>query len=268
MTRPGEPRPTPRTGARVLALVLAFLAALLVAGCGGGDTSKDQGSGVTLTVLAASSLTEVFPTIADSFTAAHPDVTVRFSFAGSQELVAQVENGAPADVVALAGTSALEPVAKEVSQPVLFARNQLTIVVPPGNPAGVQSLADLADPNVAVVLAAPEVPAGLYAQQVLDGAGLTVKPVSQETDVKAVVSRVALGGADAGIVYVTDARAAGTSVSQVPIPDRLNVTATYPAATIDSSAQGALAEEFVQFLLTNPAQTKLRRAGFLPPAPS
>ncbi len=252
------------------ALAFALLPLLVLTACSSGGDSSDndpQMPSTTLTVLAAASLTEVFPDIGSAFTEANPDVTVQFSFAGSQELVAQVDGGAPADVLALAGTSALEPVQDEISEPVAFAGNKLTIIVPPGNPAGVQSMDDLADPSVAVVLAAPEVPAGQYARDILDNAGLVVTPVSEEADVKAVVSRVALGGADAGIVYVTDASAAGDSVESLEIPKRLNVIATYPAVTIDTSTQASAAADFVEFLLSNPAQSELRDAGFLAPPP-
>jgi len=245
---------------------VALLALAVLAGCSSTDSgARDQTATTTLTVLAASSLTEVFPAIGAAFTAAHPGVQVRFSFAGSQEIVAQVDGGAPADVLALAGTSALEPVLRAVSEPVVFAGNELTIIVPPGNPGDVHGLDDVADPSVDVVLAAPEVPAGQYAREILDNAGLAVSPVSDEADVKAVVSRVALGGADAGIVYVTDASAAGRSVTAVPLPDRFNIVASYPAATIDGGAQTTVAADFVAFLLTDDAQAILRQAGFLPP---
>ena len=118
-----------------------------------------------MTVLAASSLTDVLPEIGQAFTRAHPEATMRYSFAGSQELVAQVETGVPADVLVLAGTSSLSTLGKNVGDPVVFARNRLTIIVPSGNPAAVRTLTDLADPDVKVALAGPEVPAGIYASR-------------------------------------------------------------------------------------------------------
>jgi molybdate transport system substrate-binding protein len=234
----------------------------LLTGCAGGTSAAPGG---TLTVLAASSLTEALPEVADAFTSAHPGADVRLSFGGSQELVAQATSGAPADVLALAGTSSLATVADAVGRPVVFAHNRLAIVVPPGNPAGVGSLADLADPEVAVALAGPEVPAGQYAAQAFADAGLSVSPVSEEVDVKAVVTRVAFGGADAGVVYATDARAAGDAVDAIRIPTAQNVVATYPAATVNTSADPALAEAFVAFLTSPAAQDILRRYGFGPP---
>jgi molybdate transport system substrate-binding protein len=245
---------------RVLALLAVALLAL--AGCGSGSAGDraDQ-----LTVLAASSLTETFPEIGQAFEEAHPGASVRLSFAGSQELVAQADGGAPADVLALAGTGSLEALSTGTGDPVVFAHNQLTIIVPPGNPAGIHGLADLADPDVKVALAGPEVPAGAYAREMFDDAGLTVTPVSEEVDVKSVVTRVSVGGADAGVVYVTDADAAGDQVELVPIPDRWNVVATYPAVTLDASGDAALAAQFVQFLLGDQAQQILLDHGFTGP---
>jgi molybdate transport system substrate-binding protein len=247
--------------ARPAAVLTAGLAASLLAACGAAPAS---GPGDTLTVLAASSLTEALPVIAAEFEAEHGQVAVRLSFGGSQELVAQASSGTPADVLALAGTSSLDAVSDQVGRPVVFAHNRLTIIVPSGNPAHVTDLADLADPQVAVALAGPEVPAGQYAVEALEAAGLTVSPVSQEVDVKAVVTRVTLGGADAGIVYVTDAAAAGDAVDTVPIPRAQNVVATYPAVTLDASRQPELARAFVAFLRSPPAQQVLRRFGFAP----
>ena len=142
----------------------------MIAGCGATDTATDSAATTTLTVLAASSLTDAFPEIGAAFSDEHPDVEVRFSFAGSQELVAQADSGAPADVLALAGTGSLDALETSASQPVTFARNRLTIIVPTSNPAGVESISDLADPDVKVALAGPEVPAGAYALEAFDNA--------------------------------------------------------------------------------------------------
>lgn len=243
-------------------LVLAAAVVLALAGCG--SDSPGEG-GDPLTVLGAASLTEAFPEIGQAFEDAHPGVSVQFSFAGSQELVAQVDGGAPADVLALAGTGSLEALEAGTGEPVVFAHNQLAIIVPPGNPAGVHDLADLADPDVKVALAGPDVPAGAYAQEMFDTAGLDVTPVSEEVDVKAVVTRVSVGGADAGVVYVTDATAAAGQVEMVAIPARANVIATYPAVTLDASENAGLAADFVQFLLGDDAQQILRDHGFAGP---
>ena len=244
---------------RIATLSVAALSLVLLAAC---SADSPAGSDQTLTVLAASSLTEAFPQIATAFASEHAGVDVRLSFGGSQELVAQATSGLPADVLALAGTSSLNTVDDVAGPPVVFAHNRLAIIVPPGNPAAVRSLTDLADPGVAVALAGPEVPAGQYAAQMLADAGVTVSPVSEEVDVKAVVTRVSFGGADAGVVYVTDATAAGDAVDTVTIPTAENIVATYPAATVGSSEQPELANEFVSFLTSPAAQDILRRYGF------
>lgn len=219
----------------------------------------------TLTVLAASSLTEVFPAIGKAFSTAHPGVDVRFSFAGSQELVAQADSGAPADVLALAGTGSLDALEASSDELTIFALNRLTIIVPSGNPSGVESITDLANPDVKVALAGPEVPAGAYALDAFDKAGIVVEPVSEEIEVKAVVTRVAIGGADAGVVYVTDALASDAEVESVPIPDRFNVIARYPAVALDISPNADVAEDFTDFLMTETAQQLLRGNGFESP---
>jgi len=246
------------TGRRCALAATAVGLALVTACAPGSSADADQ----TLTVLAASSLSEAFPEIAAEFASDHSGVDVRLSFGGSQELVAQASTGAPADVLALAGTSSLDAVGDVVGPPVVFAHNRLAIIVPPGNPAAIRSLADLADPDVAVALAGPEVPAGQYAEQALAAAGLEVTPVSQEVDVKAVVTRVSFGGADAGVVYLTDADAAGDAVDTVRIPPADNVVATYPAVTMDASGHPDLAGAFVTFLTSPAGQDVLRRYGF------
>jgi molybdate transport system substrate-binding protein len=252
-------------------LPFACLAAAVVvtaaglAGCANDSTTDSSGSNATLTVLAASSLTEAFPKIGDSFSAAHDGVDVRFSFAGSQELVAQADTGAPADVLALAGSSSLDALNLPASDTVNFARNRLTIIVPRGNPANVRGIDDLANPDVKVALAGPEVPAGAYALEAFKNAGISVDPVSEETEVKAVVTRVAVGGADAGVVYVTDAKASSADIEAVPIPAALNVIATYPAVSLTDSENADLAGEFIQYLVSDDAQQILHDYGFESP---
>ena len=185
---------------------------LLLAGCGSSDASSSGASppgadplAAPLTVFAAASLTESFGELGRVYEQAHPGADVTFSFAGSQSLVAQVQQGAPADVVATADTATLDAVAGELAAPArVLARNRLAIVTERGNPLGLRTLADLARPGVTLVLAGPAVPAGKAARVALQAAGVQVAPVSEEPDVKAVVQRVALGEADAGIAYVTD----------------------------------------------------------------
>lgn len=241
-------------------IIVTVCLTVLVTGCSG-DGTEDAS---TLTVLAASSLTDAFPEIGDAFSAQHEGVDVRFSFAGSQELVAQAGSGAPADVLALAGTGSLDTLESATSDPVVFARNELTIIVPAGNPADVDSIEDLAATDVKVALAGPEVPAGTYAAEAFDKAQITVEPVSEETEVKAVVTRVAVGGADAGVVYVTDASASDADIESISIPAKYNVVASYPAVSLRTSGQSGLAEEFVQFLTGDQAQQILESYGFAP----
>ena len=248
------------------ALVAASVVVVGLTACGSDDGTGAEGdTDTTLTVLAASSLTDAFPEIGDAFAAQHDGVDVQFSFAGSQELVAQADSGAPADVLALAGASSLEALELPSSDVVDFAKNRLTIIVPAGNPADVQGIEDLADPDVKVALAAPEVPAGGYALEVFKNADIEVTPVSEESEVKAVVTRVAVGGADAGVVYVTDAMASDADIDEIPIPAAVNVIATYPAASLTDSDNAELAADFVQFLLTDEAQEILNDYGFESP---
>lgn len=250
---------SPRRRRTGTALVTASLLAPL-AGCGSGQPAKTE-----LTVLAASSLTDVFGAAGTKYEKAHPDTTITFSFAGSQVLAAQVSQGAPADVLATANTRTMEGVSDDTGKPVVFARNRLVIVVPEGNPEGVDGLKDLTDPGLKVVLAAPEVPVGDYSEQILTREGLDVQPVSRETNVRAVLSKVELGEADAGLVYRTDAATAPDKVDAVPVPDAQNEIAKYPVATLKTSEHHKAAQEFVDWLTGPEAQRILREAGFQKP---
>lgn len=149
--------------------------------------------------------------------------------------------------------------------PAVIARNELVIVTPPGNPAGVTDLAGLGRDGLRLVLAAPEVPAGRYGEEILDRAGVTVTPVSQEPNVRAVLSKVRLAEADAGLVYATDAASAGDAVDTFPIPAGQNVVAEYPAAVLNSTAHPDEAAAFVAWLGSAPAQELLTDAGFAAP---
>jgi molybdate transport system substrate-binding protein len=244
---------------------------LVVAGCGGDDEpSGGAGSGEsggTLTVFAAASLTEAFNALKPDFEAANSGVTVRYNFAGSQALVSQIQQGAPADVFASADTANMDKLTGADlidGQPGNFAGNALQIAVAKGNPKGVKGLEDLARADLKVVLCAEEVPAGKYAGQILDKAGVTVKPVSLEENVKAAVNKVTLGEADATIVYVTDVTAAKDKLDGVDIPDDQNVLATYPAAVVKNSKNAAAAKAFVDYLQSEAGQSKLQSYGFLP----
>jgi molybdate transport system substrate-binding protein len=266
-------RPATRTPLRRTALVAAVVTvALPLAACGGKSSASGSASGspsaapkVTLTVLAAASLDNVFKAEATAFGKTHPGVTLRFSFAGSQDLVAQVKQGAPADVLVTADTKTMDGVKSMTKTPVDIAKNRLTIATAPGNPKHIKGLADLANSKLKVVLAAAAVPVGNYGDQALKAQHVTVHAVSQETSVTGVLSKVELGEADAGIVYVTDAEGAGGKVGQVTIPDAQNVIATYPAATLSGSKNAADAQAFVTFLASAQGQSILRAAGFQQP---
>jgi molybdate transport system substrate-binding protein len=254
---------------RIRLAAVLVVAALVLAGCGGGDDDSGGSSGATssgeLKVFAAASLTAAFTKIGDQYAAANGGDKVTFNFAGSQALATQIQQGAPADVFASADIPNMDKVKDLVGTPQNFASNLLAIVVEKGNPKGVKGLDDLASPDLKVVLAAEEVPAGKYAKQVLDQAGVAVKPVSQEDNVKAVVTKVSLGEADAGIVYVTDVTAGGDKVEGVDIPEDQNLTATYPIATVKASKDQAGAQAFMDLVLSAEGQQVLKEYGFLPP---
>jgi molybdate transport system substrate-binding protein len=264
MTGPTLGRGAPRRCAVLpLAAILLTVLAVLTAGCGGSSAASGGGQR-ELTVFAAASLTEAFTQLGDQFSAAHPDVKVTFDFAGSSDLVTQLQQGAPADVLATADPGNMDKVAGKTGAPRDFAGNKLMIAVEPGNPKHISGLADLAAKDLKVVLAAPEVPAGKYAQEAFAKAGVTVHPVSLEESVKGVVTKVSLREADAGIVYVTDVTAAQGRIDGVEIPESQNVLATYPIAPLTDSAHPDDARAFVDLVLSADGQKVLAAHGFLP----
>ena len=241
-------------------LLATALAAVVLAG----PACTPGGDGETITVLAASSLADAFAAVGE----AHEDrtgVEVRLSVAGSQQLATQVLEGAPADVFASADRRQMGRVVDAgltASDPRVVAHNDLAIVVPAGNPRDVGGLHDLAGPDLAVVLAAPEVPAGRYARQALDAAGVQLAPVSLEVDVRSVLAKVALGEADAGIVYTSDVVASDADVESVEIPAPHDVVADYPIAVVAGGPNPAGARAFVAFVHTEQAGAILERFGF------
>ncbi|MFC8593975.1 molybdate ABC transporter substrate-binding protein [Streptomyces atroolivaceus] len=254
------------TGRRAGVAVLSAALLATLAACGSGDDGRDSaGPGTRLTVLAASSLTDVFATAGAAYENEHPGTEVTFSFAGSQELAAQVRQGAPADALVTADTKTMDGLAADTGKPTVIAKNRLVIAVGEGNPEKVESLTDLAGPALEVVLAAPEVPAGRYSGQILEAQKIDVRPVSQEPNVRAVLSKVGLGEADAGLVYRTDAATATGKVDAIDIPDAQNAIAAYPAATLKSSGDSKAAAAFVSWLSTPEAQKILQDAGFQKP---
>ena len=246
-----------------------LLLAVVALGSGMQASAADSpASKQNLTVFAAASLAEAFKTIGTAFEHTHPGLTVMFSFAGSPTLATQIADKAPADVFAAADESNMQKVvdAGAVSgEARIFATNQLTIVVPKGNPKHIESLSNMSRTGVIVSLAAPEVPAGKYAVQIFAKAAIPVPKASQEVDVRAVLSRVAAGEADAGIVYVSDIRAAGDKVEAVAIPAQYNVVAQYPIAVLKHAENTESATAFVDFVLSAPGQTLLKEFGFRAP---
>ncbi|WP_402466380.1 molybdate ABC transporter substrate-binding protein [Isoptericola aurantiacus] len=258
----------PRRGRRAAAtLLVTASAAVALAGCG----ADAAGTDTTLTVYAAASLTEAFEQIATDFEDDHPGVDVRLSFAGSSSLVAQIQQGAPADVFASADTATMDTLVTDglVGTPQDFATNTLEIAVPPGNPAGVTSLQDLADPAPDVVVCAPQVPCGAATTAVVDHAGLTLHPVSEEQSVTDVLGKVTAGEADAGLVYVTDVARAGDQVEGIAFDESDAAVNTYPVATVDRSGrttdQADLARQFVDAVLAPDGQDVLADLGFAAP---
>jgi len=270
--RRGDPRGRPLSGdkPRPLILLVISLAITLSACVSPGNTFRTR----TLTVFAAASLTESFKEIGAAFEKENPDVSVRFNFGGSQTLRAQLEQGAAADVFAsadqrqmnLAITSGL--IAKSGAK--VFATNQLVVITPKDNPAKIETLADLARPNIKIALAAEAVPVGVYTREALSKMGtlfgvdykerVLKNVVSNEENVKQVLAKVQLGEVDAGIVYRSDV-VTGSPIRIVPIPNDLNVIAQYPVAPLAQSSQKELAEKFIAYLLSTSGQTLLKKWG-------
>ena len=247
-------------------LVAGVTAAFAITSCSPGQQTSSSAP-TQLRILAAASLATVMPKLATAYDADHPGTSFQFAFAGSSTLASQIVNGAPADVFASADSQNMTRVTTAGladGAPTTFATNTLEIVAAKGNPKKIHGLPDLARPGLVVVLCAPDVPCGGYAQQSLRAAGVTVHPASLETDVSSVLRKVQLGEADAGIVYTTDVRGAN-SVSGVPIPDRLNIMAIYPVAALKSAHDRAAARSFVSFLGSPVARQVLRDAGFHTP---
>ncbi len=243
---------------------LAILAFLLIAACGTQHTDASvQALPMPVTVFAAASLQPAFDKIASRLNL-NRQIQVTYSYAGTQTLTAQLTQGAQADVFASADPAhmtTLQNAGLIAGTPKLFAHNRLEIAVAKGNPKNIHGLADLARNGIVVVFADPSVPAGKYAQQALAKAGVMVKPASLELQVTAVLSKVALGEADAGIVYVSDIVTSG-KVDGVAIPDNQNVIADYPIAELDKAQNRTAADAFIAYVLSPEGQSMLVAAGF------
>ncbi|TYB57277.1 molybdate ABC transporter substrate-binding protein [Nonomuraea sp. PA05] len=251
-----------------VALALAGLS-----GCGSGESATSTASGSAsaaakeLTVFAAASLTGTFTELGEAFEAAHPGTTVKFNFGSSATLAQQITQGAPADVFAAASPATMKTVtdASLAASPATFVRNRLQIAVPADNPAKVDELKDLTDPEVKVALCAEQVPCGAAAVKALDAAGLQVKPVTLEQDVKATLTKVELGEVDAALVYKTDVIASGGKVRGIEFPEAGQAINDYPIATLADAPAGDTARQFVDLVLSQQGKDVLTKAGFEAP---
>jgi molybdate transport system substrate-binding protein len=246
-------------GTRLLGLVLTIVG-LVTSACAAEPTRLD--------VFAAASLTASFRAMGAAFEAAHPNVKIAFNFGGSSTLVQQIREGAPADVFASADEATMQKIveANAVSEtPRIFARNSLQIAVAKGNPHRITGLSDLGKPGLVVVLCGDTVPCGRYGLEAFAKAGAKAPPGSREPDVKAVLNKVALGEADAGIVYVTDVRAARDTVEGVDIPVAHNVVGRYPIAALRDAAHADAGRAFIAFVLSDPGTMILGEYGFQRP---
>jgi molybdate transport system substrate-binding protein len=253
---------------------------LLLAACSSTASGSPNTSGNTpLTVLAAASLTKVFPKIGAEFAKQHPGTTFGWSFAGTDTLTTQIEQGAPADVFAGASMKYGDQLSGEglIGAPKPFATNSLVLIVPPDNPANISSPKGLTTPGIKLVIGAETVPVGSYTRTVLvnlnalygDGYDQKVlaNVVDNEEAVTGVLQKVQMGEGDAGFVYVTDAAGAGDAVKTIELPVAAEATATYPIALVKASKEQTLADQFVNFVLSPPAQQILADAQFgLPPS--
>jgi molybdate transport system substrate-binding protein len=260
---------------RLILLVIYW--ALILGACSGSSASSEPR---VLTVYAAASLTDAFTEMGKAFEASHSGVRVVFNFGGSQNLRTQIEQGAPADVFASANTKEMDTliaqniVAADAST--VFLTNQLVVILPKENPAGIASLEDLGQPGLKIVLAAGEVPAGKYAREMLqklnamfgtDYRGKVLSNVvSHEDNIRQVVTKVQLGEADAGVVYVSDAVAV-PDVQKIEIPPEMNVIAEYPIALLAESVNSDLANEFIDYVLSFEGGGTLEKWGFTPVVP-
>lgn len=260
-----------RTSRVTGSVAVATAALMALAGCASGDSGGqggDSGQAAaprTLNVFAAASLKDTFTAIEKQFEQANPGTDVKLTFAGSSDLATQINQGAPADVFASADDKNMAKVTQaglNQGEPARFATNVLQIAVAPNNPKKVASLADLAKPDLKTVVCAPPVPCGSAAQKVEQAAGVTIKPVSEEQDVKSVLSKVSSGNADAGLVYVTDVTAAKGQVQGVNVPDASKAVNNYPIVALKDSKNQDLAAKWVQAVTGPSGRQVLKAAGF------
>jgi molybdate transport system substrate-binding protein len=264
--------------ARGILAGLTVLALAGLVGCGGGNdnsagstpstASSSAGVTGTINVFAAASLTESFNKIGKDFTAANPGATVKFNFAGSSALATQINQGAPADVFASAAPANMKTVTDAGNgdgTATTFVKNQLVIAVPKGNPKGIKGLSDLTRSGVKVALCAEQVPCGAAAKKALTAAGVNLKPVTLEQDVKAALSKVKLGEVDAALVYRTDAKASAADVDGVEFPESAGAVNDYPIIVLKNAPNKAGAQAFVAYVMSDKGKAVLTAAGFQAP---
>jgi molybdate transport system substrate-binding protein len=247
-------------------LVIAALSVLLIGGCG--SPEKPAAENQKIMVFAAASLKKTFTDLGEQFKTENPGASVEFSFAGSSDLVTQLTQGAQADVFASADTKNMDKAAQAgllAGDPVNFASNTLTIAVAPGNPKKIASFKDLTEQGLNVVVCAPQVPCGAATKKVEQATGVTLSPVSEESSVSDVLNKVTTGQADAGLVYVTDAKGAGDQVAAVSFPEAADAVNTYPIAVLKESKNPELARKFVDLVTGEAGQKVLSAAGFAKP---
>lgn len=250
---------------RAMAAVAALL--LSTSACGSDDETTPPDP-VMITVFAAASLKGTFTEIGKQFEVENEGVTVAFNFAGSSDLVAQLQQGAPADVFASADTRNMDKATGDDlldGTPVNFATNTLEIATPPDNPADIASLQDLAAPGIKVVLCAVEVPCGSATQKVEAASGVDILPVSEEQSVTDVLGKIISGEADAGLVYVTDVMAVGDKVNGVTFEESADAVNTYPIAALAGSKNVGVAKAFAEFVISDKGQAVLAASGFAQP---
>ncbi len=260
--------------------LIPLLSALaLLAACGSSSTTGSSGPPVTLHVFAAASLTDAFNQIGNDYHKIHPNVTLSFNYAGSQQLAEQITMGAPADVFASANATQMQVIVTggeiAASSPQTFVKNRLVVITPKSNPANIQTLQDLAKPGIKLDLADKTVPVGQYSLTFLMKASadpsfgasyqanVLKNVVSYETDDETVFTKVHLGEADAGIVYTSDVSTNGSEVGSISIPDAYNTIASYPIAPITNSANATQAAQFIAYVLSTAGQATLGKFGFI-----
>lgn len=250
----------------IAGVALAAVAALAACGSPSQSASTEQpAESRTLTVFAAASLTESFNALEATFEQQNPGVDVVLSYGGSSDLAQQIVNGAPADVFASASDATMKTVTDAqltAAAPTIFATNVLQIATAPGNPKAIAAFADLAKPEIKTVVCAPQVPCGSATTKIEQSTGVDIPAVSEEPDVKSVLSKVSTGNADAGLVYVTDVNASKGQVQGVSFPESAAAKTNYPIAVVKNAPQAELAQQWVALVEGQDGTAVLGAQGF------